>query len=207
MASPSDIQRKSQEMNNFVQVQNERLRLQVREKTKRQTIELLQNLNHQATELLQHKDAQIQLANQKTMELQANINRAQSDLDAWKIRADSGKAIAHNLRKASNRAARRQQMLQSQARLNPQLDNNNSNVAGAEAEAVAVAEVESVGSNTVAALSARFACKVCGQRESCMVMVPCCHLCCCKACVDFVSLCPVCGREVIKGSALEASMK
>ncbi|XP_072992750.1 probable BOI-related E3 ubiquitin-protein ligase 2 [Typha latifolia] len=38
----------------------------------------------------------------------------------------------------------------------------------------------------------RRACKVCGGREACVVMLPCRHLCLCKACESAADTCPVC---------------
>ncbi|XP_072971104.1 probable BOI-related E3 ubiquitin-protein ligase 2 [Typha angustifolia] len=38
----------------------------------------------------------------------------------------------------------------------------------------------------------RRACKVCGRREACVVMLPCRHLCLCKACESAADTCPVC---------------
>lgn len=44
-------------------------------------------------------------------------------------------------------------------------------------------------------------CKMCRVRRSCVVFLPCRHLCSCKFCEDFVGVCPVCAN--VKESSVE----
>ncbi|GFZ10449.1 hypothetical protein Acr_21g0010480 [Actinidia rufa] len=44
-------------------------------------------------------------------------------------------------------------------------------------------------------------CKVCSSRRSCVMLLPCRHLCSCKSCEAFVGLCPVC--ESVKEASME----
>ncbi|CAO2815616.1 unnamed protein product [Amaranthus hypochondriacus] len=45
-------------------------------------------------------------------------------------------------------------------------------------------------------------CKVCKSGKSCILMLPCKHLCCCKGCEGLVDVCPVC--ESPKVGSIEA---
>lgn len=39
-------------------------------------------------------------------------------------------------------------------------------------------------------------CRLCQEFDACMVLTPCCHLCCCENCVSVVKKCPICQESV-----------
>uniref|UniRef100_A0A2P2Q6C6 RING-type domain-containing protein n=1 Tax=Rhizophora mucronata TaxID=61149 RepID=A0A2P2Q6C6_RHIMU len=47
-------------------------------------------------------------------------------------------------------------------------------------------------------------CKCCNARSSCVLFIPCRHLCSCKACDAFLDSCPVC--QTAKETSIEALM-
>uniref|UniRef100_A0A7N0V3X0 RING-type domain-containing protein n=1 Tax=Kalanchoe fedtschenkoi TaxID=63787 RepID=A0A7N0V3X0_KALFE len=179
MAS-KDIQRKrEEELDNLLRVeQGGRMKRELQERSRRHNMELLQTLNHQASKLIKQKDDQLQQANQKNMELQANVNTVQTEVDAWKNRAMAGRAIVHNLHNEVEKATKKKEK---------------------KGEGSSSKKMESsVGSNDHVVDPAR-ACKVCTIRETCMILMPCRHMCCCRPCAHAVKLCPICGAANRQG--------
>lgn len=39
-------------------------------------------------------------------------------------------------------------------------------------------------------------CRVCRKCDACMVLTPCCHLCCCENCGSTVKKCPICQETI-----------
>ncbi|CAN6165826.1 unnamed protein product [Urochloa humidicola] len=83
-----------------------------------------------------------------------------------------------------------------QQETNSHVSSNQSNAPGSGDEASSTARVEAKTAKI------DLVCKVCTSDVTCMLLLPCKHLCACKACEARLTACPVCGA--VKDDAIEA---
>lgn len=66
-----------------------------------------------------------------------------------------------------------------------------------------IANVGDAGSSSAGDVTMDMNCQMCHKKPSCVLILPCSHLCCCLACKHLVHICPVCAT--VKQSIVEVS--
>ncbi|KAG8493697.1 hypothetical protein CXB51_011667 [Gossypium anomalum] len=165
-------------------IKNERLRSALREQRKRQSAILLKCMESKAMHLIRQKEEDLARATKKTMELEASLRKAEMESHSWQNLAKAKEAMIMDLNNTleqareslvwvSNAPEDAESLFRDQQGEMKQKSNNNN----------------------------KMACKHCNARSSCVVFLPCRHLCSCKSCETFLEGCPVCN------SIKEASIK
>ena len=165
--------------------QNERLRSALGEQRKRQLAILLKSMESKAFYLMRRKEEDLARATKKTMELEASLRKAEMESETWQRLAKANEAMVMDL---SNTL---EQVRQSLVWVNNTAEDAESLFSGScDRDQQEVKEE-----------SNKMACKHCNSRSSCVLFLPCRHLCSCKSCEAILDSCPVCK------SVKEASLK
>ncbi|CAL1388596.1 unnamed protein product [Linum trigynum] len=202
-------QKQRQEIDHYIRVQNERLRLMLQEQRKQQLALLLKTIESKATVLLRQKDEEIARAAKRATELETFLRRLEMENQAWQRAAKENEAMAISL---SHTLA--------QVRENSSLmmmnNNNNNNMNGGFGGGGEVAddaesccrekgdEEEEGEKEETTSGGYGVVCKSCNSRGACVLFLPCRHLCSCRACDGFLDRCPLC--QTPKKASIEALM-
>ncbi|MCL7029291.1 hypothetical protein MKW94_000492 [Papaver nudicaule] len=193
-----------QEIDRFVALQNERLRLALHEQRKQQLAVMLGSIESKAINLLQQKNDQLSEATKKTMELEECLRKAEMENQVWQRVAKENEAMVIALHNTLDQVKENVYCYSSVAAEdagsccdnysdhNNVHNNNNNNP-----------EQEQVEENSLMMMN-KICCKGCNSRDSCILLFPCRHLCLCKSCDTFSSHCPVC--KCVKNGSMEVFM-
>ncbi|PWA64405.1 hypothetical protein CTI12_AA343980 [Artemisia annua] len=172
----SELERQGLEMDCFLHFQqNEKLKALLNEETRREAI-LMQTYESKMKAILDAKDEVLTTATNRTLELQNYLLMAEKETKNWEKQALANEAMVNNLNKTLNQLARNKKH---------------------EEDAESICN----GGHDDDARHEKMVCKMCHVRSTCMLMLPCRHLCCCRACEGLVMFCPVC--ETVKNGSLE----
>ncbi|GKD53619.1 probable BOI-related E3 ubiquitin-protein ligase 3 [Tanacetum coccineum] len=173
------IQKENQEIEGLINLQNERLRLVLQAHKKQQLFTILKNYESKSQLLLRQKDEEIKRATSRRIELEEYLRITDVERQRWQMAANETEAMVMNLNKAID-----------------QVSENSKKVAGAEAEDEGSCCYENNDNK-------KMLCKSCFNEDSCVVMLPCRHLCSCKSCDVFLTSCPVC--NMVKKATIQLS--
>ncbi|XWS25931.1 hypothetical protein CRYUN_Cryun27aG0109700 [Craigia yunnanensis] len=172
----AQLETQRQELDCVLQLQNERLRSGLREQRKRQLTILLKSIESKALYLMRRKEEDLARATKKTMELEACLRKAEMERESWQRLAKGNEAMVMDL---SNTL---EQVRESLVWVGNKAEDAGSFFCGScDREQGDVKEE-----------SKKMACKHCNSRSSCVLFLPCRHLCSCKSCDAFLDSCPVC---------------
>ncbi|XP_043714478.1 probable BOI-related E3 ubiquitin-protein ligase 2 [Telopea speciosissima] len=166
----AQIDKQALEIDRYIQLQNERIRLALQEQRKHQMAIFLRRMESKAVSLLRQKDEDIARAAKRTMELEECLRKAEMENQAWQRFTKEKEAMV--------------------MALNNTIEHVKQNVfhfpsAGAE-DTGSCCDISQVHPMR------NMACKACNSRRSCVLFLPCRHLCSCKSCSSFLDSCPVC---------------
>ncbi|KAJ6985776.1 hypothetical protein NC653_023653 [Populus alba x Populus x berolinensis] len=181
-------EKQRQEIDHYIRLQNERLRLVLQEQKRRQLGSLLKKLESKALPILKQKDEEIAQAAKRTVELGEFLKKLEFENHTWQRMAQENEAMVVSLNNTIE-----------QLRENSSGCFNN----GAE-DAESCCDVSSGAEEGFLDRKMLMVCKGCNSRNSCILFLPCRHLCSCKACVAFLDSCPVC--QTPKKASIEALM-
>lgn len=177
--------------------QNERLRSGVEEIRKRHCRAMLSALEDRVAKRMMEKDAELEMARRRNADLEEKLRQLASENQIWFNVARNNEAVVSGLRSTLEQA-----LLQNAAVGVPPVEGVGDSDGGAFAvddaqsccfEArIAGGDEEADAERKNKALKRRMECKVCGEREACVLVLPCRHFCLCRDCESFVDTCPVC---------------
>ncbi|CAL1355534.1 unnamed protein product [Linum trigynum] len=183
----SQLESQRQELDSFLQFQNERLRLALQEQRKRQLAVVLRGAEARVAAMVRRKEGELTQAATKRVELEARLRKAEAERDTWRRVAADTEAAALNLNRQLEHVKER--MMCSTA----------AGFEGSDGDAESSASGGERWSSSPAARGG--GCRRCETRGACVVLLPCRHLCSCKACEGFLGACPVCNS--VKEGSLE----
>ncbi|XVE93862.1 hypothetical protein REPUB_Repub01dG0231300 [Reevesia pubescens] len=210
----SQVEKQRHEIDQFIRSQNERLKLLLQEQRKQQVAVLVKEIESKASVLLGQKDEGIARATNKTMELQNLLKKLEMENEAWQRVAQENAAMVVSLNNTLEKLRE-----QASCCFNNGVDDaesccevNREQEEGMESEenrgfaGLVVTDhhhgqQEQVEERT-RKMTTIMVCKCCNSRTSCVLFLPCRHLCSCKDCAAFLDYCPVC--RTAKKACIEA---
>lgn len=215
--SPSfsdQLEKQRQEIDRFITLQNERLKLTLQEQRKHQLGAIMRKLEAKAMQLMRQKDDEIARATKRTIELEEIIRKMEIENQEWQRLAAENEAMVVSLNNTLVQI--KEQQLQQVCCLTTSSSCSSNVVDDAESCCNVVddteyynnskkrARVETgvVAGTGIDAETGVVLCRVCKTGKSCILLLPCRHLCCCKGCEPFVNACPVC--KSAKMTSIEA---
>lgn len=184
----SQLEKQNIEINRFINIQNERLRLTLQEQRKKQMALILRKYESKAQYLLKQKDEEFAKAANRTTELQDFLKRMEIEKQTWQRMAKEKEAMMMSLNNTIE-----------QIRESACSSTNNRGTAENAESSCHVAEDKT---DQQYRHQMMMMCKSCNSRKSCMIFLPCRHLCSCKYCDTFLHSCPVC--NMLKKASIEA---
>jgi E3 ubiquitin-protein ligase BOI-like protein len=163
-------------------MQAERLRFALQQQRKQQLGIILKSVESKVSSLIRQNEEDLAQATKKTMELEFCLRKVEQESEQWQRLAREKEAVVVDLSNTLERIRER-------------LVTTSNKVQDAESFCCGSCDIEQVESQK------KVVCKGCNSRTSCVIFLPCRHLCSCKSCEAFLGSCPVCK------SVKEASME
>ncbi|XP_057511849.1 probable BOI-related E3 ubiquitin-protein ligase 2 [Actinidia eriantha] len=183
----AQIEKQRQEIDRVIHLQNERLRLALQEQRKQEAAIILRKCESRALILLKQKDEEIAKAKKRTSELEEFMRRIEIEGQTWQRMARENEAIVASLNNTIKQI-RENQFFSNVVEDAESCCDDRGEREGETGENRGHEERDNRGEN-----SRKMVCKSCNSRNSCVVFLPCQHLCSCKSCLAFLGSCPVCG--------------
>ncbi|GKV20929.1 hypothetical protein SLEP1_g30974 [Rubroshorea leprosula] len=177
-----------------VKRQNERLRLLLQEQRKQQVGIMMKKIESKASALLRQKDEEIARAVNKTMELENLLKKLEMENQAWQRVAQENKAMVLSLNSTL------EQLRENASHCCKNVAEDAESCYEDNREEVKTEEEGQGRRNTTPTTT--MVCKCCNTRSSCVLLLPCRHLCSCKDCEALLDSCPVC--KTGKKASIEA---
>lgn len=173
-------------------MQNEKLRFALQEQRKRQLAALLSNFESRTSSLIRQKEEHLSQARKRAMELQDCLRKAEMETETWQKVAKANETMVMELNNTLEQVKERMVLCSSEA------DDAESFCGSCDEQ-----QLQQVLSEKAGGINKKLGlgCKSCNARRSCVLFLPCRHLCSCKFCEAFLDSCPVCK------STKEASME
>ncbi|KAJ7967153.1 E3 ubiquitin-protein ligase BOI [Quillaja saponaria] len=196
------VEKQRQEIDHYIRLQNEKLRIMLQEEMKQQIATLLKRIEPKAVLLLTQKDEEIAQAEKRRLDLEECFRKLEAESQAWRrVAQEKGATVVslnHTLELMRERAysyfnngAEDAESCCDENLVDREVEEGTGeNRRGC--DGVGVGDVEQRKRKLMV-------CKGCNSRSSSVMFLPCRHLCSCKACEGFLEACPVC-RTAKKGS-------
>ncbi|KAK4437625.1 putative BOI-related E3 ubiquitin-protein ligase 2 [Sesamum alatum] len=176
------IENQRMEIDLFINSQNERLRLALQEQRRQQMAMFMKKYESKIQFIIKQKEEEMARAAKKSMELQDFLKRMELENQTWQRVAKENEAMVASLNSTIGR-------------LREAAGN-----AAEDAESCCVEEEKKT--ETWVEKTRKMVCRCCNSRNSCVIMLPCRHLCSCRDCEALLHSCPVC--RTVKKASIEA---
>ncbi|XP_027357022.1 probable BOI-related E3 ubiquitin-protein ligase 2 [Abrus precatorius] len=163
---------KDNEVDRYIILQTEKLRILLQEQRAQQVAELLEKVESDAFYMLSQKDEQLAQAAKKRIELEEFLRRLEAENQSWRRVAQENETMVLSLHNALEQMKERA------------------------SHVMAMEDVESCCDEIRRDMGMEEQiCKGCNSRSSCFMFLPCRHLCSCRNCEAFLQACPVCRTQ------------
>ncbi|XP_019450986.1 PREDICTED: probable BOI-related E3 ubiquitin-protein ligase 2 isoform X2 [Lupinus angustifolius] len=169
-----------EDIDQYIRLQNEKLRFVLQELVKQQASELQNRVESHSLKLLKQKDEEIAKATKKRVELEDFIIRLETENQGWEKMAQENEATALSLYKTLEEM--KEKAYDAESWCDERRRDKEEGIVRGNRTRV---EMEQITKEMMV-------CKSCNSERSCFLFLPCRHLCSCKTCDAFLKDCPVC---------------
>lgn len=158
---------------------------------------LLRKYEEKTVVLLKQKQEEIAKARNRTMELEDFLRKIEIESQTWYRLAKENEAMVENLNNTI-------EQLKENGCFANEVEDTESCYRGEREEGAGENRgqgFEADGENQEQISGKKMVCKSCNSRTSCVVLLPCRHICSCKDCQVSLDSCPVCG--MVKKASIE----
>ncbi|PKI52447.1 hypothetical protein CRG98_027139 [Punica granatum] len=200
---PALIDQHDREIDQYLRMQNERLRVALQEQRKRQMAELLKRAESRSQMLIAQKDQEIAQASQKAAELQDLLVKLEMESEAWRRVAQENEAMVSSLNNTLDEL-RRDRACSTSGPLESccEVGNRGAIRSSDDQEGIGENIVPAGGVARTGEVAALASCRGCGARAANVLFLPCRHLSACGTCAAVLDFCPVCNTA--KKACMEA---
>ncbi|XP_038989405.1 probable BOI-related E3 ubiquitin-protein ligase 2 isoform X2 [Phoenix dactylifera] len=199
------------EIDALLRLQNERLRSGLEEVRKRYCRVLVSAVEQRVAKRLREKETELEVATRRNAELEEKVRQMSAENQIWFNVAKNNEAVVNSLRTSLE-----QVLLQNVAFTAPVTGNQGREGYGDSEGPVAAfpaddaqsccfeegrREAEATAARENEELRLRRGCKACRDKDVCVLLLPCRHLCLCVACEPKIDTCPIC--HSVKNASLE----
>ncbi|XP_019086161.1 PREDICTED: probable BOI-related E3 ubiquitin-protein ligase 2 isoform X2 [Camelina sativa] len=185
------MEKQKQEIDQFIKIQNERLRYVLQEQKKREMEMILRKMESKALVLMNQKEEEMSKALSKNMELEDLLRKMETENQTWQRLARENEAMVQTLNSTLEQVRERAATCHDAGAA--EVDDEGS-FCGGDGDSFP-AEKKMSGSSS--------SCCNCGSNGVTRVLfLPCRHLCCCTDCEEGLVLCPICNTP--KKNRIEA---
>ncbi|XP_057949083.1 probable BOI-related E3 ubiquitin-protein ligase 2 [Malania oleifera] len=186
----TELDRQKEEFDQYIKVQQDNLAKGVREMKQRHMGSFLTAVEKGITKKLREKDVEIENMNHKNRELVERVKQVAMEAQNWHYRAKYNESVVNvlknNLQQAISLGAEQGKEGFGDSEVDDAasyIDPNYLSIPGGLGKSA---------SRSYQGLKEQMICRACKAKEASILLMPCRHLCLCKDCDGFVSVCPVC---------------
>ncbi|RWW40636.1 hypothetical protein BHE74_00053935 [Ensete ventricosum] len=198
----SHLSYQNAEIDELIRLQRERLRSGLEEVHNRHCKALLWCVEQRVAKRLREEEAELEKARRRNAELEETVRQLTAETEMWFGVAKNNESVAASLR------ANLEQVLLHNAAAALVKEGYGDTDDDAQSCRSAVGDRRHATSAATEAEEVRRwprkACRSCGERDVCVLLLPCRHLCLCKSCESLIDACPVCGSA--KNACLQIVM-
>ncbi|XP_042418677.1 BOI-related E3 ubiquitin-protein ligase 1-like [Zingiber officinale] len=177
-----ELQGMEAEMDRFMKIEGERLRQSILEKVQAKQLQALALVEDKILKKMSEKDSELENMNKKNMDLEEQMKQLSVEVGAWQQRAKYNENLINSLKC-------------NLVQLNAQNRDNEEGCGDSEVDDTASCCNSDVNLQLMLKQNRNLketACKICGVKKACMLLLPCRHLCLCKECEIKFNFCPLC---------------
>ncbi|XP_010942314.1 probable BOI-related E3 ubiquitin-protein ligase 3 isoform X2 [Elaeis guineensis] len=202
------------EIDALVRLQYERLRSGWEEVRKKHCRELVSAVEQRVAKRLREKEAELENASRRNAELEEKLRQMSAENQIWFNVAKNNEAIVNSLKTSLEQVLLQNMASAAAAGCNQGCDGYGDGEGAAtfpadDAQSCCFEDDEKERREAAALrqneeLLWRRACKICQEKDVCVLLFPCRHLCLCKDCEPMVDTCPIC--QSVKSDFLQIFM-
>lgn len=193
----SELERQKEEFDQYIKIQQEQLAKGVRDMKQRHMASFLNTIEDGISKKLREKETELETINRKNRELMERIKQVATDAHNWHYRAKYNESMVNILKNNLQNAISQGADQGKEGFGDSEVDDATSYIDPTNYLTVAGGRGKSIAGPSTEHLS----CRACRTREVSMLLMPCRHLCVCKECDGFISVCPVC--NIPKSASVE----
>lgn len=189
------IQQQQLEIDQFVAHHTEKVRLDIEERRKRNSRRLIAAVEEGISKRLRAKEEEIVKIAKLNWALEEKVKSLCVENQIWRELAQTNEATANalrsNLKQVLEQVVHDDYRHRSTTACADDAEDAQSCCESNNEERRTIIENENINDDCSSSNNNRL-CKKCGQEESCVLLLPCRHLCLCTVCASSVNTCPVC---------------
>lgn len=207
----SHIQQQQMEIDLIISQHTEKVRMEMEEKRRRYSRRFAAAVQENIVKKLKSKEEEIENIEKLNCALEEKVKSLCFENQIWRDLAQTNEATAKALRcdleQVLTHVQDEQQLMQRRRADEAALLDDAQSYCGSnyeEIDTLASAENPSMDNADYGVKSGNRTCRSCGKEESCVLLLPCRHLCLCAVCGSFLQTCPVCSS--IKTASLHVNL-
>ncbi|GKV14527.1 hypothetical protein SLEP1_g25390 [Rubroshorea leprosula] len=187
----NELDHQKEEFDQYIKLQEEHLVKGIRDIGQRQMASFLAAIEKGIDKKLKEKDLEIENMNQKNRELVERIRQVATEAQNWHYRAKCNESIVNVLKNKLQQAISQGAEQAKEGFGDSEVDDAASYIDPNNYPRIPGGASNSVSRNH-RGMKENMICRACKVKEVCILLMPCRHLCLCKDCDVFISVCPVC---------------